>query len=163
MREKAMTKRSLISILVFCALLGVFGALLFSHFENPPKAHAASQFANIVCDNFKPISSAASLQIITAGNANMFIYICAEQFGSIGGSTFSIVEGTGATCVTNTAAMVGGTTGATGIGLAANGVITTGSGTGAITRTAVAGDNVCIIMAGAGPLAGAVAWTTAPF
>jgi len=129
----------------------------------PPTVYAASSFAPIVCDQFKPVSSASSLQVVTAGNGNMFIYICTVSFGSIGGSTFSVVEGTGTTCATNIAAVMGGTTAATGYGLPANGYMNNGSGTGAIAKTAVAGDNVCIIMAGTGPLAGVVGWTTAPF
>lgn len=128
-----------------------------------PPAHAASQFANIVCDNFSAVSSATSVQVITAGGTNQFIYICSVGFGSIAGSTFSIVEGTGSTCATNIKAMSGGTTAAAGVGLAANGTFTEGSGTGAILKTAVAGDNVCIIAAGTGPLAGAVAWTSGPY
>jgi hypothetical protein len=79
----------------------------------------------------------------------------------IAADVFSVVEGTGSTCGTNTAAVIGGTTGATGISLGAAGTFTMGSGTGAIAKTAVAGDNVCILRTTAGPLSGVVSWTTA--
>ncbi len=124
---------------------------------------APSTFAPISCDTPVAISSASSVQIYTAPNVNMFGYICSLGLGSIGGSNFSIVEGTGSTCGTGTLAMFGGTTAATGIGLAANGIFDEGSGTGFILRTKVAGDNICILMSGTGPLAGNAAMTIASY
>lgn len=137
--------------------------VLFDRLAEPPKIHAASQFANIVCDNFKPLSVAADTQVITAGSANMFIYVC--SLGVVAGTAdnFSVVEGTGSTCGTNTAAVIGGTTAATGMILAINNNFNLGSGSGAIAKTAVAGDNVCILRSSAGPLSGVMAWTTQPF
>lgn len=135
----------------------------FDRLTPPHTVHAASSFATIVCDNFAPYSSAASAQAITAGGPNNFIYVCNFGFGSIGGSSFSIVEGTGTTCATNTKAMFGGTTAATGAGLAANATFEEGSGVGAVLKTQVAGDNVCVISSGTGPLAGNFASTQAPY
>lgn len=135
----------------------------FEDWLHPRHARAASSFATIVCDNFAPYSSAASAQAITAGGPNNFVYICSFGFGSIGGSTYSIVEGTGTTCATNTKAMFGGTTAATGAGLAANATFEEGSGVGAVLKTQVAGDNVCVISSGTGPLAGNFASTQAPY
>jgi hypothetical protein len=129
----------------------------------PQPVHGQATFAPIQCSSYAPFSSAPSFQVITAGNANMFVYVCNFSTGSIGGSTYSIVEGTGTTCATNTKAMFGGTTAATGIGLAANGAFETGAGVGAILKTAVAGDNVCFIAAGTGPLAGSMAFVQQPF
>lgn len=126
------------------------------------RVHAASTYAPVACDNWKPVSITSNTQLVTAG-ANSFIYVCSITFGSIGGSSFSIVEGTGTTCATSTAAVSGGTTAATGYGLAANGTMNAGSGTGAIMKTAVAGDNLCIFPSGTGPLAGVVGWTSQPF
>jgi hypothetical protein len=148
---------------LWLALTLVLAGMVLDRLASPPKARAASQFANILCDTFAPVSSASSVQAITAPNANMFIYVCNFGFGSIGGSDYSIVEGTGSTCGTGTKAMFGGTTAAAGMGLAANGTFEEGSGVGAILKTAVAGDNVCLIVSGTGPLAGGIAYTLAPF
>lgn len=145
------------------AAMAVGVAALFLWTRPVPPIHAASTFAPQQCDNWQAVSSASSVQIITAGNASQFIYICSDQFGSIGGSDFSMVEGIGTLCATNITAMIGGTTAATGIGLAANGTTNAGSGTGAITKTKTAGDNVCLIISGTGPLAGVVGWTAGPY
>lgn len=147
----------------FALLIALAGGILLSHFSDPPKAQAASQFANIVCDNYKPLSISADTQVVTAGSANMFIYVC--SIGVVAGTAdnFSVVEGTGATCGTNTAAVIGGTTAATGMILAINNNFNLGSGSGAIAKTAVAGDNVCILRSSAGPLSGVMAWTAQPF
>jgi len=140
-------------------LLVISGLVWFSQ---PPKVKAASQFANIICDNFKPVSTSANVQLFTAGNANMFIYICSYNLsnGNAAAQPFSIVEGTGTTCATNTLAMVGGTTAAAGPTLTlAGGTINYGGGSGAVTKTAVAGDNVCLFV-NAGVIAGAVGATS---
>jgi hypothetical protein len=131
--------------------------------RRPAAVEAQATFAPIQCNSYAPFSSASSFQVITAGNANMFVYVCNFGTGSIGGSTYSIVEGTGTTCATNTKAMFGGTTAATGMGLAANGTFEMGSGIGPLLKTAVAGDNVCFIVAGTGPLAGSMVFVQQPF
>lgn len=152
--------RKLLPYYITCTLIGILLGWLV--YPTPKDVRAASTFAPIACDNWTPVSSASSLQIVTAGNSNMFVYLCSDQLGSIGGSDFSIVEGTGTTCASNTVGMVGGATAAAGIGLAANGTTDVGSGVGAIAKTKTAGDNVCIIMSGTGPLAGVIGWTQAP-
>lgn len=130
----------------------------------PPPVRAASQFANILCDHFTPISQAATtVQITAAGNANMFIYVCSYNLAAGTADNFSIIEGTGATCGTNTLAVVGSTTAANGINMAANGNINFGGGSGAVAKTAVAGDNLCIVTSSAGPMAGVVGTTQMPF
>lgn len=134
------------------------------HIASPTPAHAATQFANIICDNFKPFNATANVQVITAGNANMFIYVCAINVGPVGAAdNVALVEGTGATCGTNTAGMAGGATAATGWNIALNGGIAFGSGQGAVMKTAVAGDNVCLLVSSAGPAAGVISWTASAF
>lgn len=129
----------------------------------PPRVHAASQFATILCDSFKPVSIAIDTTVITAPNANMFIYVCSYNLGTGVANNFSIVEGTGTVCATGLAAMVGSTTAASGLNLAANGILNYGGGSGVVTKTAVAGDNVCILRSSAGPLAGVIGYTVMPF
>lgn len=127
---------------------------------------AASQMASIVCDNFKPISVAANTQLITAGGSNQFIYICSYNLnnGFSGSTSFSLVEGTGTTCATGIAAVVGSTTAANGPLLTGpGGTINYGGGTGAVAKTAVAGDNVCLLVTTIGPVAGVIGWTSAPY
>lgn len=144
------------------ACLAVFACYEADTYIHPPTpVRAASQFANIVCDNFTPVSIAVDTQVITAGNANMFIYICSYNFNAVAADVFSIVEGTGTVCATGLKAMVGATTAAAGLSLATAGSINYGGGTGAVTKTSVAGNNVCILRTTAGPLSGVVGWTTA--
>lgn len=130
----------------------------------PPHVHAASQFANIICDNAKPFSVSANTQLVTAGNANMFIYMCAYNVsnGNAAAQSVSFVEGTGTTCATNTLAVSGNSTAAGGLSLGINGNINYGGGTGLVAKTAVAGDNLCLFT-NAGPIGGVLSWTTAPF
>ena len=163
MRKRLLQLSAVCLAVVFVIGLTLVDSIRIPVFWHPRPVHAASSFATIVCDNFSPYSSAASAQAIAAGGANNFIYVCNFGFGSIGGSSFSIVEGTGTTCATNTKAMFGGTTAATGAGLAANATFEEGSGVGAVLKTQVAGDNVCVISSGTGPLAGNFASTQAPY
>lgn len=150
-------------IICIVAIIAIFTAIL-STVTNPPPAHAASQFATILCDKFTPISQAATTtQLVTAGNGNMFIYVCSYNLAAGTADNFSFIEGTGATCGTNTLAVVGSTTAANGINMAANGNINFGGGSGAVAKTAVAGDNLCLVSSTAGPLAGVIGTTQQPF
>lgn len=149
-------------IAVVAALVLLTGVV--DRVTSPTPAHAASQFATVVCDNFKPFNATANVQLVTAGNANMFIYICAVNVGPVGAAdNVALVEGTGANCGTNTAGMAGGATAATGWNIALNGGIAFGSGQGAVMKTATAGDNVCLLVSSAGPAAGVISWTSAAF
>lgn len=149
--------RRLLAISLSLALLlsGVYTASLFA----PRRTSAQTTFGVYQCASSVAVSSASSVQIITAANVNMRIAICSVSLGSIGGSSFSIVEGTGTTCGTNTVAMAGGTTAAAGWGIAANGSpVQFGGGIGPVVATKTVGDNVCLIIAGTGPLAGVVSF-----
>jgi hypothetical protein len=161
-----MKRATLTTLLMVCMLFWVAVLYLTDRVVHPPiaKASPPSTFANIACDQFTPISNlAASAQIITAGNANMFIYLCSYNLNAAAADVISIVEGTGTTCATNTKAMVGNTTAAGGLAFAANGNVNYGGGVGVVARTIVAGDNVCVLVTTAGPLAGVIGWTSAPY
>ena len=145
-------------VLLSAALLYVYTAVC-----PPPVTHAQQTFGPVQCNFSTAVSSASSVQVITANNATARISICNLSLGSIGGSSFSIVEGTGSTCATNTVALAGGTTAATGYGIAANGSpVQFGGGIGPVIITKTPGDNVCLIVAGTGPLAGTIAFTQSP-
>lgn len=144
---------------VISFILISFGIMVGLSVRQPRQVEAQGTFAPFQCNFSVPVSSASSVQIITAANSNMIVHVCSAWFGSIGGSDFSMVEGTGTTCGTNTKAMVGGTTAATGMGLAADGTTNDGGGVGSILETVVPGDNVCLIVSGTGPLSGVVSYS----
>src|SRR5215467_8070593 len=105
--------------IILSAILAVFVCYETDTYLHPRPARAASQFANSICDNYTPVSViSANTRIVLAGNSNMFVYICGYNLNSSAAITFSIVEGTGATCGTGTAGMVGGATAAGGLSLA---------------------------------------------
>lgn len=152
--------RSLVVIISFLVTMMVLDGL---DLLTPKSKASPSTFAIIACDNFKPISITANTQVITAGGPNNFIYICSYNLNSSAAITVSIVEGTGTTCATNPLAVVGNSTATNGLSFAVNGTINYGGGTGAVAKTAVAGDNVCILTSAAGTVAGVVSSTQAPY
>ncbi len=96
-------------------------------------------------------SITASTQEIT-GTTSKHTYICSLNVLSASAENVAIVEGTGTTCGTSVAKVVGlsgGTTAATGWNLAANGGLTFGNGASSIGEAANAtGDNVCFLLSG---------------
>jgi hypothetical protein len=89
-------------------------------------------------------SGGALTQILVPGVSAKRIYAC--SFVAIGGSagSFSLIEGTGATCAGSTLAVIGGTSALSGINLSANGGLTLGSGAGTIAQTATNANNLCL-------------------
>jgi len=108
-----------------------------------------------VCDTNKPITiTSATTTLMVTGVSGRQVRICALSMVTAIANNVAIIEGTGATCGTGTAGVMGGTTAANGFNFAANGGLTIGSGIGEIAATATTGDSVCIITSAAGPLAG---------
>jgi hypothetical protein len=147
--------------------------LLYAVSLVPPRpAHAATQiYAPLQCDTFKPFSVSANTQLFTANNTTgptgaapnpQFIYICSLLINASAAQTVSIVEGTGATCATNTAAVIGNNTAAGGLSFAINGGQNIGGGIGPIAKTATAGDNVCLYTTG-GVISGVISGVQASF
>ena len=104
-----------------------------------------------------PISITANTRIIT-GNASKQTYVCALNLIVSAADNVAIVEGTGSTCGTSTAGMAGGSTAATGWNFAANGGLTMGTGNGPVIRTAIAADDVCLLVSGGAQVSGNVVW-----
>lgn len=100
-----------------------------------------------------PISQTANAVIVN-GTGGRRVAICAITVVGADAENISLVEGTGATCATGTAAIIGGTTAANGPNLAANGGFTSGSGVGAIAVQAKPGNDVCLFQSGGGRVAG---------
>ena len=102
------------------------------------------------------ISSVTTVKLVT-GITNRQVYITHVDLAASIADNVAIVEGTGATCGTNTAGMAGGATAATGWNLtAAQPIIAIGDGMGTVLRTATPGDSVCIITSSAAQLSGNV-------
>lgn len=103
------------------------------------------------------ISATADTVIITAA-ASKKNYICGISVVASAAEVVGIVEGTGSTCGTSTAAIVGSTTDANSMSFAANGGIAANGG--ASTVLAGTGTNVdtCLHVSGSNRVSGYVTW-----
>lgn len=101
------------------------------------------------------ISQVASTQIVT-GVTGQKVFICHMTWLGADTEQVSVVEGTGTTCATGTAAMYGATTAANGSLFGASGGIVLGDGAAWVLRTATAGDNVCLLQSGTGRVSGSI-------
>ncbi len=120
-------------------------------------APASADPCSLNAHTVTPISiTSATTTNIVAGTASKKTWICSISLSTGIADNVGIVEGTGATCGTGTAGVIGGTTAANGINLAANGTFSLGNSTGTIAATAVAADNLCLITSSVGPLSGAI-------
>lgn len=101
------------------------------------------------------VSQTSNTQIV-AGVPGKRILIC--RYGVVGADaeSVSLVEGSGSTCGTSTAAVIGATTAASGMAFSANGGITEGAGSTWIAITKVAGDSLCVFQSGSGVVAGSL-------
>jgi len=112
----------------------------------------------VSCDNYSPISTTASV-VLKSGLANKNIHVCSITLVPAAADNVAIVEGTGATCGTGTTGVVGGSTAATGLNLLAGAVYAPGSGFGQIFQTAVAGNDLCVLVSAATQLSGGFSWS----
>ncbi len=108
-----------------------------------------------VCTSIKPISQTGSTDLITSTNK---LHICAILIVSATAQSVSLVEGTVTTCGTGTAALMGATTAANGMALAANGGFThTADRPFMVTQTTA--DHLCLLQSGAGNVSGFISYT----
>ncbi len=98
------------------------------------------------------ISQTANAELVPASGGK--IYVCALLVVGADAENLSFVEGTGATCATGTAAVIGGTTAANGPNMAANAGWQMGTGQGSVAQTNSAGTALCLFQSGAGRVAG---------
>jgi hypothetical protein len=113
-----------------------------------------------VCDSFANIQQTAGAQIVT-GVSGRRIYVCSINLVSATAQNVAIVAGTGTVCATTTVAvpgLSGGATAATGWNLSANGGIAHGGGLGAIAKTTVNADNLCVLQSSSGQLSGGISY-----
>lgn len=99
-----------------------------------------------------PISLTANTKLLSGTSGT--IKVCSIFLLSTSAETFSMVEGTGATCATGIKAVIGSTTAANGPSLAANGGFTLGNGLGSVAMQNVPGNDLCILISGATLIAG---------
>lgn len=117
-----------------------------------------------VAQTYAPISitTATTTQIVAASASNK-TYICSLFLTSAAADNVGIVEGTGGTCGTGTAGVIGGTTAANGPNFAANGgVFLQAGGKTAVAQTAGTNVGLCLITSAATPLAGGIRYVQAP-
>jgi hypothetical protein len=96
--------------------------------------------------------------VIIAATAAKKNYICAIAIVAGTAEIANIVEGTGTTCQTSTAALVGSTTAANGLSFAANGGAMIGTGLGAVVNGKTSNVDTCLVPSGSNRLAGFVTW-----
>lgn len=112
-----------------------------------------------IAKTYTPISiTTATTTRIIAPTAAKKTYICNMYLFANGADNVAIVEGTGGTCGTGTAGVLGGTTAANGLNLLANEGSNMGVGSSAVLATAGANVDFCLITSAAISLAGHVAW-----
>lgn len=108
------------------------------------------------------ITTATTTRIVTPSASNK-TYICSLVLVTAAANNVGIVEGTGGTCGSGTAGVIGGTTAANGPNFSANGGLMLQAG-GKVAAAQTAGTNVdlCLITSAATPLAGGIKYVQAP-
>jgi hypothetical protein len=107
------------------------------------------------------ITSATTTRVIAPSASNK-VYICRLFLNANADGDVGVVEGTGGTCGTGTAALIGGTTAANGIQLASKGGVQLLNAGRTVKTTAGTNVDVCLITADAGPLTGTINYVLAP-
>lgn len=116
------------------------------------RTHAAYLPGFPVCTSFVAISQTASTDLKTFTNKG---YICSIVIVSSDGESLSLVQGTGTTCATGTGALIGATTAANGMAIAANGGVALGNLQLVTTTTA---QHLCLLQSGTGRIAGVISY-----
>ncbi len=112
-----------------------------------------------IVKTYTPISITTNTTTrIVAPTSAKKTYICYLFLTSAAADNIGIVEGTGGTCGSSTAGVIGGTTAANGPNFAANGGFSIGNGGYAVAATAGTNVDLCLITSAATPLAGHIAW-----
>lgn len=95
---------------------------------------------------------------IVAPTAAKKTYICSIFLFAAGTDNVGIIEGTGGTCGTGTAGVIGGATAVTGLQLTAQTGFTLGNGASFVAATAGTNVDFCLITSAAVQLSGVVTW-----
>jgi hypothetical protein len=119
---------------------------------------AISPQAVTTCSTTKAVSQTASTDLVTSTNK---LHICSIVLVSDTAQFIALVTGTGSTCGTGGAAVIGSTTVGSGVSLAANGGFSAVSDRPWL-KTATTGDHLCLLQSGAGRLSGVITYQDAP-
>lgn len=106
---------------------------------------------------FTVVRQTGNTQLIT-GSGSGTIFICSILIVTASTQNVGLVEGTGTTCATNPAGIMGGNTAALGLNLVANEGLAFGNGEGSITKTYTPGGNVCLLQSGSGQISGVIGY-----
>lgn len=120
----------------------------------------AQQFADPCQSNAKisvPISQATSTTLFSGASARKN-YVCSVAVVSPDAEKLALIEGTGTVCATASLGLIGPTTVASGLSLAANGVLALGSGTATVAAGANTNFNVCLLQSGTGFIGGVMTY-----
>lgn len=107
------------------------------------------------------ISQATSTVLVSASASNR-IYVCSLALIAGAAEIVALTQGTGSVCATSADAIIGSTTIANGLSLAANGGLTFGNGTGTIARGPNTNEDVCLLQDGTDRIAGVMTYVLAP-
>ena len=109
--------------------------------------------------SFVSVNQTANTRLVT-GTAAKKIFPCSINLVSATAQNIALVEGTGTTCGTGTAGVLGfgGATAATGWNLAANGGLTYGNGASALGSEGTAADDLCLFQSGTGQVSGGLSY-----
>jgi hypothetical protein len=119
---------------------------------DPALVVALSPNPSDTCPLSIAVNQTASTDLVTSTNK---LHICSIVLISATAQNISLVEGTGATCATGIAALIGGTTASVAVG--ATGGFSTVSNRAWLTTKTTA-DHLCLIQSGAGNVSGVVTY-----
>ncbi len=108
-----------------------------------------------------PISITTDTVIVSALASNK-TYICSLILVASAAEIVSITQGDTSVCGTNEVALMGSTTDASGLSLAANGGLVLGTGSATVIAGTVANDDICLNVSGTNRVSGSVTWVQAP-
>lgn len=128
------------------ALLGALALGVLAVSLGPEAPPALAQPAQ--CGRTAPGASAAATTLVITGSAGGVIHLCGWDVSATAAATFQIITGTGATCGTNTVNVTAAHA------LTGSNVINS-SGATPGRFSAPAGNSICVIVTGTGP----VQWT----
>jgi hypothetical protein len=86
-------------------------------------------------------------------------YICFVLMVTATTQNLNLVTGTGSVCASGTAGLLGGTTAATGLNLAANGGFSSGTGLVPIMKAASSAQHLCLLQSGSGQVSGTILYS----
>ena len=112
------------------------------------------------CPNYIAISQTADTTLVS-GTSSQYFYICSIILVAGAAEVVSLWEGTGTACGTGSTAILGSTTEANGLSLAANGGFTMVSGV-PFLRTATTANDICLRQSGTNRVSGVITYYKAP-